>query len=144
VKCIDAYDGDFIIHVGELITTGTLSGGSQAPFGRTTGSDFSVLLAESFHCLLTASLPNFPFGKDCITVWKRTQFLAGKSQLLGDGEEDGGDTKKRTQRGKGGDNGGEQGSEDEGAEEDTWAAIPPEERLPTDRAAPCLAHLLGR
>lgn len=143
VKCLDAYDGEYVIHVGELITTGTLSGGSQAPFGRTTGSDFSVALAESFHCLLTASLPNFPFGKDCITVWKRTQFVAGKSQLLGDGEEDGSDSKEGAQQGKGGEEGSEQGSEDE-AEEDSWAAIPAEERLPTDRAAPCLAHLLGR
>ena len=128
VKCLDHFSGEYIIHVGELITTGTLSGGEQAPFGRTTGSDFSVALAESFHCLLTASIPRFPFSKDCITVWKRTQFAPGKSVVLAENHSEDNDN----------DNGNDNGDE----EEDCWASIPPEEVLPEDRAAPCLAHLL--
>jgi hypothetical protein len=123
MKCLECFTGDIIIHVGELVTTGTLSGGVQAPFGRTTGSDFSIALAESFHCLLTASLPRFPFSKDCITVRKRTVFAPGKSHILGDDEAN------------------EDGSE-AGDDDDCWAAIPPEERMPEDRAAPCLEHLL--
>ena len=155
MKCLENYSGEYIIHVGELITTGTKSGGIQAPFGRTTGSDFSVALATSFHCLLTASLPRFPFSKDCITVWKRTVFVPGKSALLGD--DDSTDdvqestnkkqSKKQKQEesedeeedGEGSDN-----EESDEEDEDCWASIPYEERLPEDRAAPCLAHLLKR
>lgn len=74
---------EYIIHVGELISTGTLSRASQAPFGRTTGSDFSVAFAEQFHCLLVTSLPRFPFSIDCITVWKRTIYVPGRSASLG-------------------------------------------------------------
>lgn len=128
MKCLEAFQGEYLIHVGELVTTGTLSGGSQAPFGRTTGSDFSVELSARFHCLLTASLPRFPFSKDCITVWKRTSFVVGKSLLLASAE--GGDEQVD--------------AEEVDAEEDCWANIPEDEQLPEDRAAPCLAHLLER
>jgi len=126
MKCLKRFTGDYIIHVGELVTTGTLSGSSQAPFGRTTGSEFQVALAESFHCLLETRLPHFPFSKDCITVWKRTEYVQGKSAFLNTQEEE------------------EEEEEEEGSngDDDTWAAIPWEERLPTHRAAPCLAHLL--
>jgi hypothetical protein len=61
-----------------LITTGTLSGYPQAPFGRTSSSDFNVLLTSSFHCILSASIPRFPFSNDCITVWKRTKYVEGR------------------------------------------------------------------
>lgn len=178
LKCLERYSGDYIIHVGELITTGTLSGQPQAPFGRTTGSEFSVALAESFHCLLVASLPRFPFSKDCITVWKRTVFVPGKSAMLSssDSEEEEEEvevSQKRVEKGQGKgqqrassrkdsdsssgegssnseDNEGDEEDEEEesevdGEEEgDSWASIPPEEMLPVDIAAPCLAHLLRR
>ena len=76
--CLNFFQGDVIIHVGELISTGTLSGYPQAPFGRTTSSEFNVLLCESFHCILSASIPRFPFSNDCITVWKRTKMVEGR------------------------------------------------------------------
>jgi len=73
-ECLKHFQGDTIIHVGELLTggTGTKSGGSQAPWGKTTNSDFQVELAESFHCVLSYALPCMPFSKDYLTVWVRT------------------------------------------------------------------------
>jgi hypothetical protein len=144
LKCLNEFRGDYIIHVGELITTGTLSGYPQAPFGRTTGSDFSVALAENFHCLLSASLPRFPFSKDCITVWKRTTFVPGKSLLLQEptapatNSENSGKKQKKTK------NSGVEDDEEEEEEEDCWASIPTNERLPINVAAPCLRYLLER
>ena len=56
--------------------TGTLGGGGQAPYGRTSSSEFQVNLSHSFHCLLVCNLEiSLPFGKDCISVWKRTQYV---------------------------------------------------------------------
>ncbi|KAJ1415374.1 hypothetical protein B484DRAFT_160361 [Ochromonadaceae sp. CCMP2298] len=123
-RCLEAFEGEYIVHVGELVTTGTLSGGDQAPFGRSTGAEFSVALASTFHCLLCAFLPRMPYSNDCITVWKRTDFVPGRSVLLGEEEE------------------GEEGGEGEGGEDDMWACIPTHERLPQDIAAPCMEHLL--
>lgn len=78
--CLENFQGEYIIHVGELITgAGTLFGYPQAPFGRTSSSEFQVDLAETFHCLLVANLQNrWPYSKDCISVWKRTNFVSGK------------------------------------------------------------------
>ena len=28
-----------------------------------------------YHCLLQVKLPSFPFSRDCISVWKRTEFV---------------------------------------------------------------------
>lgn len=76
IVCLENFKGDYIIHVGELMTTGTLGGGGQAPYGRTTSSEFQVTLSQSFHCLLVCNLEvSLPFGKDCISVWKRTQYV---------------------------------------------------------------------
>ena len=86
--------------------------------GGTTAADFQVALHEDFHCLLVAKLPHFPFSRDCISVWKRTNWVLGKEAL-------------------------ERGAIDEEDVEATmWASIPPDERLPYDVAAPCLQHLL--
>jgi len=91
-ECLKHFQGDTIIHVGELLTggTGTKSGGSQAPWGKTTNSDFQVELAESFHCVLSYALPCMPFSKDYLTVWVRTKWTAGRSGEEGfmeDGED---------------------------------------------------------
>lgn len=112
IKCLEYFQGDHIIHIGEMITTGgTLSGQPQIPFGRTTSSEFQIALLENFHCLLVAEIPQYPFSKDTISVWKRTSFIQGRES-----------------------------DEDEGM--NLWAAIPKEEKLPVTRAAPCLQHLL--
>lgn len=127
-KCLKVFTGDYIIHVGELIQTGTISGAPQAPFGRTTGSDFNVFLAEKFHCILSASIPSFPFSKDCITVWKRTRFVRGRDPDLDESF-----------------SGSAVREEDEDTDDPAgwWADIPPEERIPVDIAAPCVQHLLS-
>ena len=77
--------------------------------------------------MLTVQLPSFPFGRDYLTVWKRTEFVdideeQGYSRTLSflnprspDGDEDG--------------------------EVDCWADIPEEERV-TEFAAPAYEQLL--
>ena len=126
-QCLLKFQGEYVIHVGELIQAGgTISGVPQAPFGRTSGADFQVLLSELFHCVLIAELPRFPFSNDCITVWKRTQFVRGR------------DTDSMQEE--------EEEEEVEGSEEkdeDFWASIPREERMSQDNAAPYLSNLLS-
>ena len=79
IVCLENFKGEYIIHVGELMTTGTLGGGGQAPYGRTSSSEFQVTLCQSFHCLLVCNLEiSLPFGKDCISVWKRTQYVQSR------------------------------------------------------------------
>lgn len=78
-RCLQYFTGEYIVHVGELITTSTLAGGMQAPFGRTTASQFQISLCTEFHCVLIYRLPNFPFGNDHLTVWKRKNWVPGRS-----------------------------------------------------------------
>lgn len=113
--CLEYYTGDIVIHVGELYSD-TLSV-DQAPWGRSSGPDFQVRLASEFHCILKASLSNWLHVRDSISVWKRTQTCPIVFASDSDGEE-----------------------EDEEVE---YRYIPESERLPTDIAAPCLAHLLN-
>jgi hypothetical protein len=159
-ECLDEYEGDYVIHVGELNVggaPGTLSS-PQAPWGRTTSAAFQVALAEEFHCLLNVAIPRYPFSKDCLTVWKRTQWVEGKPAEEDDEEEGEGDSddqdsgelratiskKRKCQGNEEGSDGDDDGKDSEGDRPDNmWAAIPPEERLPTDIAAPCLSHLLS-
>lgn len=126
MNCLENFSGEHVIHVGEIFQTGTFSF-PQAPWGRTTSADFQVSLKENFHCLLTASIPSYPFSRDCISVWKRTQWVQGKDIALAemDPSEPAAEPSVRT-----------------GGGEDYWAAIPLEERMPTDSACPKLAHLL--
>lgn len=121
LKCLRRYRGEVIVHVGELVTTGTLSGYPQAPFGRTTSSEFTVELLESFHCVLSASIPRFPFSKDCITVWKRTRFVEGRR-----------DEQRHPPP----------PPRNAGLDGNWWVSIPADEQLPEERAAPCVQHLL--
>ena len=78
--CLDNFEGDTIIHVGELMVgAGTAFGHPQSPFGRTSSSDFQVMLSEQFHPLLIRNLENrLPYSKDCISVWRRTRYVKGK------------------------------------------------------------------
>ena len=80
VVCLENFKGEYVIHVGELMLTGTLGGGGQAPYGRTSSSEFQVTLSQSFHCLLVCSLQlSLPFGQDCISVWKRTNYVQARN-----------------------------------------------------------------
>ena len=138
--------GQYVIHVGELLATGGTLSFPQAPWGRTSSSDFQVALSEEFHCILSASLPRFPFSRDYITVWKRTKWIHGMTYLIiiilctsyvsyyillhlrylilpymiGKDHAITGD------------------------DEDLWAQIPVNERIDYTIAAPCVAHLLEK
>jgi len=126
LDCLKNFQGTFIIHVGELIHTGTVTASIQSPWGRTTSSDFQVNLSSKFHCLLQARIPSFPFSNDYITVWKRTRVV----------EADG--TECSNARAAKIFEDAENGEEEE---EESWKDIPAEERLP-DVCAPCLKHLM--
>lgn len=95
----------------------------QSPWGRTSTSEFQVALAEKFHNVLTVQLPTFPFGRDYLSVWKRTEFVDIN-------EEDYSRSISASE-----------GNESEEAVADTWADIPAEEQI-VDFAAPAFQHLL--
>jgi hypothetical protein len=82
VCCLELFKGEYIIHVGELMTVGgcgTMAGPPVSPFGRTSSCDFQIALAESFHCVLVAQLElRYPYSNDCISVWKRTRYIPGR------------------------------------------------------------------
>jgi hypothetical protein len=79
VECLKHFKGDYIIHVGEMITTGTVCAYPQSPWGKTSSADFQEDLMETFHCILSAKLPSFPVSNDFITVWKRTKYCRGQN-----------------------------------------------------------------
>ena len=131
--CLNNFDGEYLIHIGELISTGQLSS-PQAPWGRTSGADFQVALMTEFHCVLVSELPAFPFSRDCLTVWKRTTWVRGKESI-----------EKEMNLGANRENDDNDNSKEDrsvGEEDDAWASIPPNERLPVTRAAPELQFLL--
>ncbi len=163
IECLEHYQGDIIIHIGELLVTGTgtKTGGSQAPWGRTTSADFQVNLAEKYHCVLQYKIPSFPFANDYITVWKKTKWTPGRSEEMGPDASDSDIDSVASYESKGGTGaagsrtGGEQGhrnhnSDSSGSEEgsdddedrDCWQNIPDNERLPHPNvAAPMFQHL---
>jgi hypothetical protein len=119
--CLEYYQGDYVVHVGELFSDSNLSM-DQAPWGRSSSPGLQQRLAAEFHCLLKVSLPNWLHVRDSISVWKRSEtctivFAADDDDEDGDGE-------------------------DQEDEEVQYRHIPVEERLPADLAAPCLQHLL--
>jgi hypothetical protein len=116
-RCLDHYQGDHVIHVGELFSDANLSI-DQAPWGRSSSPEFQQRLASEYHCLLKAQLPNWLHTRDSISVWKRSETCA--IVFAADEEED--------------------SDEDEEVE---YRHIPLDERLPSDLAAPCLQHLLS-
>ena len=138
VRCLEKFRGMFLIHIGEMIHGGTLSGALQSPWGRTTAADFQVKLAEDFHCLLRAEIPRFPFSYDQLSVWKRSRRVSGNEECVGR-EQDQRSISHAAVQAKD----GRGALVDDNSEEDAdmWVDIPEEERLP-DVAAPCLRHLL--
>jgi hypothetical protein len=117
-SCLDHYTGDVIVHVGELMaqaTSAPILSRHDAPWGRSTAPDFQERLLSEFHCLLTMELPNWLHTSDCLSVWKRSATTTIVFAAEDENDED---------------------------EEVEYRYIPLDERLPTDRAAPCLRHLL--
>ena len=114
--CLEHFTGSTIIHVGELY--GDTLGLDQSPWGRSSSCEFQERLAAEYHCLLKMKLQNnWLHVRDTLSVWKRTETCV--MMYENDSEE-----------------------EDGSAEEDHYKYIPPNEQLPADVAAPCLAHLL--
>jgi hypothetical protein len=118
--CLQHYNGDYIIHVGELFLDPTFSS-EQAPWGRSSSPAFQERLAAQFHCILHVSLPNWLHTADRLTVWKRspTTVIAYADDPSGPD------------------------AENDDMEEVLYRHIPKDERLPVDVAAPCVAHLLN-
>ena len=112
--CLEYFQGDTVIHVGELFSDASLSM-EQAPWGRSSSPDFQQLLASDFHCLLHMRLPNWVHTRDSLSVWRRSKTCSIVFAADEDDDED---------------------------EEYHYRHVPPEEQLPVDRVAPCLAHLL--
>ena len=112
--CLKYYKGDYVIHVGELY--GSTLSMEQAPWGRSSSPEFQQQLAADFHCLLQISLPSWLHVRDTLSVWKRSETCA---IVFAADEED-----------------------EDGDEEVEYRHIAAEERLPMDRVAPCLEHLL--
>lgn len=114
-QCLDIYEGEYIIHVGEIFLDSNYSL-EQAPWGRSSSPEFQQRLASEFHCLLKVALPNWLHTRDSISVWKRSQV----NTIVFAADED----------------------EDDEDEEVEYRHIPLDERLPENLAAPCLEHLL--
>lgn len=118
-QCLDNYQGTYLIHAGELAFWDVNLSMDQAPWGRSSSMEFQQRLAAEFHCVLKVQLPNWLHVRDSISVWKRSQVCP---IVFAADEEDGDDDE-----------------EDEVVE---YRHIPPDELLPQNVAAPCLAHLL--
>ncbi|CAJ1963015.1 unnamed protein product [Cylindrotheca closterium] len=115
-QCLEHYTGTHVIHVGETILDATLSM-DQAPWGRSSSSEFQARLAGEYHCILKVELPSWLHVRDSISVWKRSE--TSTIVFAADSEDD-----------------------DEEDEEIEYRHIPCSERLPINVAAPCCAHLL--
>ena len=123
-QCLENYKGNVIIHVGELmdIDYGTLCmDSSQAPWGRSSSSDFQQKLMTEYHCIFKMPLTNWLHTRDTLTIWKRSQSC---TLYLGDDD----------------------GSEDADEEQETltYKHIPQNEQLLQPHQmlmAPCLQHL---
>jgi hypothetical protein len=112
--CLEHYHGQYVIHVGELF--GDTLSIEQAPWGRSSSPAFQERLLAEFHCLLKVGLTNWLFSRDTISVWKRSE----KCCIVFRSDEDDGTAEEEVQ----------------------YRHIPTEERLPSNVAAPCVAHLL--
>jgi len=138
LKCLQYFEGEYIIHVGELlVTSGGVCGPPQGSFGKTSSADFQIALSENFHCILCRKLDYaLPFSNDYISVWKRTTFVPGFSKELATeaDEHEHGDEEEEEEE--------EEEEQEEEKEEDLWKSIPHNEQLRVNIAAPCCEHLL--
>lgn len=115
-QCLAHYTGTYVIHVGESILDANLSM-DQAPWGRSSSSNFQIRLAAEYHCILKVQLPSWLHVRDSISVWKRSE----TSTIVFAADSD------------------EEGEEDEEIE---YRHVPISERLPINVAASCCEHLL--
>eukprot|EP00752_Nemacystus_decipiens_P004170 g3813.t1 len=71
LRCLFSYEGDVVIHVGELFGDSVSMRPGQSPWGRTTSQECQEELASKFHCILKVPLPSWPHARDTLTIWKR-------------------------------------------------------------------------
>ena len=128
--CLEHYTGSTVIHVGELF--GDTLSFEQAPFGRSSSSEFQQRLAAEYHCILRMKLEsNWLHVRDTLSVWKRSETCCiAFEKYDNDGEEE--------------ENDDDGDDDDEESSDMYYKYIPPNELLPVDIAAPCVAHLLGK
>lgn len=144
IQCLQHYQGEYIIHVGELIITGGTLSQIQSPWGRTSTSEFQVTLMENFHCVLITEIPTFPFSSDHISVWKRTQTVFGKeSHFEDDSEEEKEESSSNVLSTPDAVDDDEEEDEEADEDDDKWRSIPSDEKLTFHIAAPAFAHLLS-
>jgi hypothetical protein len=132
MDCLKYYTGDYIIHVGELMSITTpILGSDKAPYGRTSSISFQERLYSEYHCILQCTLQQhwLHTTQDCITVWKRSTDI---TTIVYGGNDD--------EHNEGNNN--DDDDDDESDDEVQYRHIPIEERLPTDIAAPIVQHLL--
>ena len=88
---------------------------------RTSSCEFQVALQSNFHCLLIADLQlRLPYGKDTISVWKRTVYVRGRVGETAKDEKSSetvktSDTEERTDE----EDGEEDGEDTDGSQEST-------------------------
>ena len=130
--CLELFQGDFVIHVGELF--GSSLSQSHLPFGRTSSPGFQERLVSEFHCVLSHPLTRrwSHSSRDCLTVWKRTIFKPVNWALIPD-EEDEEDTPKD----------GNKKEVQDSDDEEHWAIIPKEEIFPQSLACQKYQFLIG-
>ena len=87
---------------------------------RSSSGEFQQRLAAEYHCILKMKLKhNWLHVRDSLSVWKRSETCCMAFEN-DDGDDD----------------------DDDDEDEAYYKHIPPEEVLPVDAAAPCVAHLL--
>jgi hypothetical protein len=173
-QCLQHYTGEYVIHVGELYTQSTPTFAmEQAPWGRTSSPEFQQLLANTFHCILRISLPNWLHTSDTLTIWKRstTCTIVYETDSDNDNAEDENDTNhhptnagrhhhpthnndhnkkmkrnhsNRENNDSSDDTTNNTNTNENNDDEVQFRYIPPHEKLPIDAVAPCLQHLFDQ
>ena len=132
-ECLQYYQGDTVIHVGELMNViSPIIGNDTAPYGRTSSISFQEYLFSHYHCILQYKLPLnwLHTNNDYLTVWKRSRNVTTIVYSTSLDQETNGNTN-------------DDDDDDDGEDEEVqYRHIPFEERLPTmNIAAPCAQHL---
>jgi hypothetical protein len=65
LDCLHHYEGDTIIHVGELYGETF----SSNPWGQSTSRMFQMEIGKTFRCLYRRRLPSWPGYMDSLSIW---------------------------------------------------------------------------
>ena len=65
LECLNYYDGNTIIHVGELHGETF----SSNPWGQSTSRIFQMEIGKKFRCVYRRRLPNWPGYMDSLSIW---------------------------------------------------------------------------